>query len=783
MACSAIPYMAMAAPNFSIKEQNWVIEYNEKKQGVDFIYQGNSILSGVFVKAKSGDAFLSSTDYPEITLTDEIVSDCFGNGTKYTVRYSGIAGLPDLLQVFFFYPEHDYFLTEVQAESATEISSNYMAPIATHTPSSFLPQSASNRILSVPFDNDSWVRYLSSPLTTDTISFEVTSVFNGESRKGLVIGSVEHDTWKTGIRFSTKDNQRIEHLECFGGIAHAQTRDVNVGCSDCPKTTKEHGSIKGTSLKSPKMLVGMFDDWRQGLETYGEANALVAPRRTWITGTPFGWNSWGGMEKEVNYASARDVSAFIKDELQPRGFENEGITYMGLDSYWDINMSDGDLMNFVKSCKQRGQKAGIYWTPFSYWSNDGERYMEGTDGQYKYKDAYLYANGQERSISGRSLDPTHPGVKMRIKYQIELFKKWGFEYIKFDFMNNGSQEADSYYEPSITTGMQAYNHGMQYLMEQCGDDMFMALSIAPTFPSQYAHSKRISCDVWGAMNDVYNWTGSTEYLLNSLSFGWWLDRVYTHNDPDHIVLYDEAHDRMYSESENRARITSAVIIGLYMLGDNLSLKGGCPGTQTARDRVLAFATNKNINEIAKQGRSFYPVEGYKASGVNRAENFFMLETDRYLYLAVFNYHAKNTLSGSLELSRLGAGPDDFQRVVELWTGEEQPIRNTIAYDVPTKDVRVYRLEKKGSSQLPVVDTTNKNRLSCLEKNGWLSIFSNKPMSDVWIVSLDGRVLQTVPAHGNSAANLDVMSLAVGTYIASAIFDNGETAHIKFVKQL
>lgn len=42
----------------------------------------------------------------------------------------------------------------------------------------------------------------------------------------------------------------------------------------------------------------------------------------------------------------------------------------------------------------------------------------------------------------------------------------------------------------------------------------------------------------------------TEYTLNALSYGWWQDKVYQFNDPDHIVLRDA------TDGENRARVTS-----------------------------------------------------------------------------------------------------------------------------------------------------------------------------------------------------------------------------------
>jgi hypothetical protein len=55
----------------------------------------------------------------------------------------------------------------------------------------------------------------------------------------------------------------------------------------------------------------------------------------------------------------------------------------------------------------------------------------------------------------------------------------------------------------------------------------------------------------------------TEYTMNALSYGWWQDRIYSFNDPDHVVLKDA------TEGENRARIISAVITGMLILGRRL----------------------------------------------------------------------------------------------------------------------------------------------------------------------------------------------------------------------
>ncbi len=684
----SLPLLGKSANNQSISNKNWHIAYAENKT-FTFRYKGKDVLQNVSVRAKVGEDIIESKQYNVVKIKNESINDAFGKGQKYTISYTdNKQSKVNIDQVFYFYSHKDYFLSEVFLTSGDDISTNYIAPIYTTVKNSFLPQDQSNRILRVPFDNDAFVHYLSSPLTGEDTSFEVTSIFNGQTRNGLVLGSVEHDVWKTGIQYKTTDNQYITELECFGGVTHELTRDIS-NKEDRPSCP--HGSIKGKSLKSPKIFVGMFDDWRRGMETFADANALIAPPRKWHAGTPFGWNSWGAMADKVNYEGATDVSDFIKNELETNNFKNDSTVYIGLDSFWD-NFTEEQLKQFVEHCKANGQKAGIYWCPFSDWYANAEAYVEGTNNKWKYSDIYLYTNGKPRKIESLAVDPTHEGTKQRMVYYINKFKKLGFSYVKLDFLNNGTLEADSFYNKQVTTGTQAYNEGMHYLSELCGEDMFMALSIAPSFPSQYGTSKRISCDTWGAMTEG-DW-GTTGYMLNSLSFGWWLDRVYAFNDADHILLYNPKESADYGTGANRARITSAVITGIYMLGDNFSLKGRLPGNEQARDKAKAVTTNKQINEIARLGTSFYPVEGYKASDSAKAEKLFMLETKDCVYLAVFNFDKEKNMTDTIRLSRLSKNITGKNLVTELWTSENIPVANgSLPYSVPTQDVRVYKIIK------------------------------------------------------------------------------------------
>jgi len=212
-----------------------------------------------------------------------------------------------------------------------------------------------DRALIVPFDNDSFTfSYNAMPINNTSMSYEVSAFYDNTTRNGLVVGSVTHDTWKTGIYFQGANN-RLNVLNAFGGVTSSDTRDVS-----------EHGSVKGDTIASPMVFVGFGSDWRTVLESFADANTAQAPRLKWPGGVPFGWNSWYAYLSGVTYSNATAAASFIKNNLQTNHFNNLGVVYVNLDSFWS-NLSDSELQQFASFCHNNGQKAGIYWTSFVYW--------------------------------------------------------------------------------------------------------------------------------------------------------------------------------------------------------------------------------------------------------------------------------------------------------------------------------------------------------------------------------------------------------------------------------
>lgn len=647
----AIFFLSSYAENRTIISGSWKILLSNNGNTLEIRKDNEVLISNLQAEYMLSGKVVNIDNY----IIKKVIKENF-NGTDVISIFYRYRHHPDVIRRFFINPNNNYIETDFTIKSKDIIASNYMAPVVINDVN-FIKSNPSNRALFVPFDNDKWIRYKSHKLEFENLrSYEVSAVFDNLSRKGLIIGSVEHDIWKTAIEMSATNNS-VNFLKCYGGVADDFTRD-----------SLPHGQVRGSQIKSPRIFIGYFNDWRMGLETFADVNASIAPSRSWNKAVPFGWNSWGVLQFNLNYQKAIEVSDFIKNNLQDHNFINsDNLLYIGLDSGWN-SFSKEQLKAFVEKCKNNGQEAGIYWTPFTDWGKNPERIVPDVPN-YRYKELYLYANGKPQELDGAyAIDPTHPAVEEQIKKISNLFRSCGFSYVKLDFMTHGSLEADHWYNPAITTGIQAYNYGMK-LINKYFNDIYINLSISPIFPSQYAHSRRIACDAWNKIKD-------TEYTLNALSYGWWIDRVYKFNDPDHVVL------QQATDGENRARITSAVITGLYIVGDDFSEQGSEEGKVKARK----FLTNPDVNAVAC-GISFQPVEG---DGENCENQFFRIDKEGIIYYVVFNY-SERPLILEIPFERIGIRAEEIKLAKELWTGELINLNSSIT--VGPKDVKLLKFEK------------------------------------------------------------------------------------------
>jgi len=641
--------------------------YYDLNSGLYNVYfNGKKVIVNAYAYCNSDAAYYSNSGYTSRTYSSSPISDNFGSGTKHVITLTG-SGLLQMQQVFYVYSGRHYFFTEVLL-NGTGSHCYRMSPLTSGNVN--LPVSGDTRALFVPFDNDAWIRYNAKVLGTASFTgAEVAGLYDNTSRNGLVIGSVEHAHWKTGVSITGSGTSSLSNLSVFGGYT-----DVNI-----TRDARGHGwvNVGGTSCKSPRILVDYDNDWRNAFETFGTANALAEPRYIsgWANGTPMGWNSWGAIQSGLTLAKADSVVNFFAGACT--GFRTSDSTlYIDLDSYWDKLASGGwtgdfsQLTSFVNYCNSQGFKPGIYWAPFADWGKDGARTVEGTS--YLYRDSWTKINGSYFDLNGnRVMDPTHPATKGRIAYMIGRFKACGFKMIKLDFLGNAQLEADGYYDKSVHTGMEAYRKGMEYVVDQIAGTMLVYAAICPSLATgRYVHMRRIACDAFKTI-------GETGYTLNSTTYGWWLKNIYNYLDADHLVFGTE------TSGASRARFTSGVVTGTLITGDDYSGSGAWTAT------AQTLLQNQDMLDIARNGRAFRPVEGNTADQPNE---LFVSTIGYYTYLAIVNYSATNK-TYNVSLARIGLkGSGTYSSVKELFSDSVTSANGTLSVTVPASDAAIYRFD-------------------------------------------------------------------------------------------
>ncbi|WP_161554582.1 T9SS type A sorting domain-containing protein [Sinomicrobium soli] len=718
------------------------IVYNEARGTFDVYRQETLIIQRAYSEASNFDAVISSRDYSGRTISQSSFSDDAGAGQKIVVTLTG-EDLPEMRQVFYTYPDKPFFLMEVFLEDTEILESNYMAPLISSAVT--IDAAGDNRVLDIPFDNDAWVRYNAIPTAggISNTSAEVTAFYENNSRNGLVTGSVEQTVWKTGIE-SRGSGSSLDYLRIWGGYASSSgTRDK-----------VPHGKIGGNLLKSPRIFAGFFEDWREGMETYGRVSKAVNGRYVddWGGSAPFGWNSWGSIQSDISLDKAKAVVDFFDGEIPV--FRSDDTAYIDLDSYWDNLVNgglEGDfsrLAEFVDYCKSHDLAPGIYWAPFVDWGKY-ERRVEGSG--YNYSSTWTkVGDGYHDLDDARAMDPTHPGTRDRIDLVIDKFRQAGFEMIKIDFIGHAAAEATSFYDPDVTTGMQAFKSGMEYLLDRIGNDMLVYAAISPNLATgRYVHMRRIACDAYADIN-------ATEYTLNSTTYGWWQSEIYDYIDADHIVFGNS------SIGENRARLASGIVNGSIILGDDYSTSG----QWTERSRELL--QNGRILDLAREGSVFVPVEGN--TGQTASELFIHRSEGKY-YLVVFNYGDEKTFN--VNLGRLGINTGSYC-ITELFSGNRFSLNgNEFSASLGAKDAAVYEFNAGENScvfSLPDNYRIRSTDVSCHGKADGKIAVEFKDPGYVYTVHISDRDPVALPAN---TEYYDIQGLDAGIYEICFTIDGAE----------
>lgn len=582
-------------------------------------------------------AIKKTTDYRTHEMRQMSIEDALGAGECFVYRHFSGDG-ETLVQEFVFYKE-GYMTVCLRVESDS-VRTNYMAPVYYEGDGAPVKMDGKIRFLAAPFDNDKWARFVDYPIEYAAEGYEFTAVHAEGRRDGLVIGSIDHDTWKTGLKINGNA------FQVYCGAATEDTRDLN-GIS--------HGYVTAETVSSARIFLAGCADYQKGFRRFGYCNAAVKPALEWEGPVIFGWNSWAALMGDLTLERYKEASDYMKT-LKHTYCGEDGGQYINFDAFWDH--FSNKMQEAVAYVEGNGQFPGTYFCPFIA-GGDFHQEVSGTSGNYCYEDILLKDHDGKvlPPVDGLySLDPTHPGTLMHMEYELDKIIRWGFRSIKTDFVGHGCREG-AFYRPEITTGVQAYCFGMQHFTEclkKAPKPVFVSLSIAPVFPHGYGHARRISCDAFGSLDQ-------SAYLNNCITYLWWMnDCLYRFNDPDHIVTYKTYDKHSITLEEARTRYHAGVICGSLMItSDDYRM-------DQARERAGIILGNEKLNQIARKGESFMPVSGEKG---DQAADCFVREDADGVKAAVFNYSISDEKEMTVPLAKLGMTPKAVYAAEDLWTGE------------------------------------------------------------------------------------------------------------------
>ena len=636
---------------------------------------------------------LSTADCSRHRCRIDSIADRWGRGKRITLEHWGNSAGLILVQHIRWYARQPYLLIDLEVRAAEpggpQPETRDISPLAIvpATQGRLCVPGSEPRILGIPFDNDDWVndterRWPSQGgALVDGISYELMAVYDNTRLSGIVMGSVSHDFWKTGIAYRAAGvSGVVDSLKLFGGVATADdpARPADYGGKDGTHDHALHGTMTGAIVRSPLIYIAAAADVRRAFTDYGEMNARLNGRLSWKGGAPVYWNSFG--VEDVLGASHRMMPPDVKqisDSLQSlHHFNQYSKPVLSIDSYDQGIYSTAVLDSISRYGSVRGQTMGFYFIPFSAWTwKDAIDHDELAGTHYPLRDVVLKDSSgrpiqyKEGHFGAYALDPTHPAVRESIIGQLQKARAIHARFLKIDFLTAGALESPAHYDPSVRSGIQAYNRGMRMLKRLIdsilGPEIFITQAISPLFPSQYAHTRFVSTDVYSHLrNDepgFPDW-GSTEASLATGSHMWWVQgTLWPFTNLDVIIMTHFQRNPELSEKEVKVRLYALMVMG-SILGDGSDLRDSL-----AMRRARKFLDNARVDAFFSHPRAFTPLRWADGDSMDQQLAFYR-KGDEATLVGLFNFSRKEVFPFALNPEELGLKPGNYL-LKDLMTGQ------------------------------------------------------------------------------------------------------------------
>lgn len=716
--CSAFTYgqqIRKTADSIEVGNRFVKVTANLKTGWISYRFDNGVVLNNTIAEFTDLNTGLLSTAQCELhQASAETFTDPAGNGIKLIFKHHHQAKDITLVQQVNIYPDQPQLLIGLSATAPgrTLETRNISPLVVTSAQAGRLFQPGTEpRLLDVPFDNDNWVNILERKWENadqpvfNGISYEYAAVYDNKTLSGLVMGSLTHDFWKTGIIYrSAKQNGLIDSLKIFGGAATEDNAKLKpaYGGLDGTHDHTDHGTMDGNEVSAPLIYLCGLKDIRKAFTGYGNANTSINGSLQWKGYAPVYWNSFGveGVLGNSGVMMPADIGK-IADFIQTlKNFNAYSKPVLSIDSYDQSIYTTGLLTSFGKYAKKKNQQMGFYFIPFAMWSwrNSLDNKIPGSE--YTLRDVVLKDKNRQPILykdgdwGAYAMDPTHPAIRLFIINQLEKAKAIGARFLKIDFLTAGALESTSRFDPKIRTGMQAYNQGMKMLKSLTdsimGPDIFITQAISPMFPHQYAHTRFLSTDVYSHLRDDqkgFPHYGSTEASMAAGSHLWWVQgTLWPYTNLDVAIMKNFQKNPDLTEREVKVRLYAMMTMG-SILGDGSDFRN-----PLAAERARVYLDHKAVNTFFSAPKAFTPMNFADGESLDQQLSFYL--TGDLPLLSMFNFNLQKTFERQWQRTDLNL-PDQGYVIKDFLTdavvGKIEKGQQTFSLSVPAGDALMVKL--------------------------------------------------------------------------------------------
>ncbi|MHA1214348.1 MAG: glycoside hydrolase family 36 protein [Candidatus Hodarchaeales archaeon] len=309
-----------------------------------------------------------------------------------------------------------------------------------------------------------------------------------------------------------------------------------------------------------------------------------------------GWCSWYYYYEDItNSELLKNVEFFEECQNIPVEMiqlDDGYFTKVGDFKSFNNKFPDG-LSEFVKTVHAQGKDAGLWIAPF-FATETSELYKQHQDwfiNSIDEKPLPVCYNWNEIEYA---LDLTNPEVQNHVQDLIEtIIKKWGFDFIKIDFVYAASVHQSLYSEQGLTRA-QVYRKSLKLIRNSMGEENYLLGCGAPLGPSiGLVDAMRVSEDtkeIWVTDTEPVYGNPCLKYALLSSIYRSFMHNKLWINDPDCLIV--RKHENQLTEDEIRLQVT---IFGLS--GGQLLISEDMP--KLDEDRLkLALKTMPPYSETA-----------------------------------------------------------------------------------------------------------------------------------------------------------------------------------------